>query len=440
MPPEIVDWSRLSEPERERLLARPSAARARDLAARVRRIVASVRAGGDDAIRRWTARLDGARLDRFEVTTAERQAAERSLGAADRRALARASDAVRTFHETQRRPNLAVRTGPGVVCELVARPIDSVGLYVPAGGAPLPSTALMLAVPATVAGCRERIVVTPPVDGRGADPAVVFAATLGGATRIFAVGGAQAIAALAFGTESVPRVAKIFGPGSAWVDEAKRQVASAPGGPAIDLPAGPSELLVVADSAAQPAWIAADLLAQAEHSADAQVLLATPDRRLAQAVARELARRAADLPRREIVARSLAACRLFVTSSLEEALELAGRYAPEHLMLAVEDPERWRAQVGAAGAVYLGGRSAPALGDYATGANHTLPTGRAARACGGLTLAAFERVTTFQRITPRGLRALAPTATRVARLERLEGHARSVEIRLAPRAGGKGAA
>jgi histidinol dehydrogenase len=428
---EIVDWGRLNEAERAAVLARPGASRSGELAARVRRIVAAVRRGGDGALRRWTRRLDGADLARFEVGDAERAAAFAAVSREQRAAIERAAEAVRRFHAAQASPPVRLETWPGVVCELVQRPIPRVGLYVPAGGAPLPSTALMLAVPAAVAGCRERVVTTPPRRDGTADPAVVVAAEIAGATRVVKAGGAQAIAALAYGTASVPRVDKIFGPGNAWVTEAKRQVAADPGGAAVDLPAGPSELFVVADSGAEPAWLAADLLAQAEHAADAQVLLATDDLELARAVGAELAAQLAPLPRREIAARSLAHGRLVVTATLAEAFEVAARYAPEHLLVAVADPEAWRERIGPAGAVYLGARTAGAIGDYASGGNHTLPTGGAARASGGLTLADFRRATTFQRATVEGLAALAPTVTTLARLEGLEAHARAVEARLA---------
>ena len=399
-----------------------------------------MRRGGDAALARWTARLDGARLERFEVGEEEEAAAEAALPPDTREALDAAVSALRRFHAAQRRPPVRVETWPGVVCERIERPIARVGLYVPAGGAPLASTALMLTVPATLAGCAERTVATPPRrDGR-AEPAIVAAARRGGATRILKLGGAPAIAALAYGTESVTRVDKIFGPGSVWVAEAKRQVAADPAGAAVDLPAGPSELFVVADASADPAWLAADLLAQAEHAADAQVLLATADAGLARAVARELAAQLADLPRRELIGRALRFTRLIVARSTEEAFEIAARHAPEHLLVAVERPELWRGRIGPAGAVYLGAGTPASLGDYATGANHTLPTGGAARAAGGLGLGDFLRSTTFQAADGRGLAALAPTVASLARLEGLEAHARAVERRLAVPAAGAGRA
>jgi histidinol dehydrogenase len=428
---EILEWERLDAGERRRVLARPGAADARRVAARVRRIIDSVRRGGDAALRRWTARLDGARLERFEVGTAEAAAAERALPAAAVAAIERAAAAIASFHRGQRRPPVVVETTAGVRCERIERPLDAVGLYVPAGGAPLPSTALMLAVPAAIAGCRARIVVTPPRRDGSADPGVVVAARIAGATAVFKAGGAQAVAALAYGTESVPRVAKIFGPGNAWVTEAKRQVAADPDAAAADLPAGPSELLVIADASADPRWLAADLLAQAEHADDAQVLLVTAERPVAAAVAAELERQSADLPRRETIERALAGSRLIVVGELERAFEVAADYAPEHLLVAVAEPDRWRERIGPAGAVYLGALTAGSLGDYATGANHTLPTGGAARAAGGLGLADFLRATTFQRVDRRGLEAIGPTAATLARLEGLEAHARAVDLRLA---------
>jgi histidinol dehydrogenase len=437
---EVLTWNRLGEPERRAALARPGAGDGRRVAARVRRILASVRRGGDAALRRWTAKLDGARLARFAVSEAEHAAAGRALPGAAISAIEAAAAAIRAFHAAQRRPPLAVQTAPGVVCELVWRPLDAVGLYVPAGGAPLPSTALMLAVPAAIAGCRERIVVSPPRRDGSVDPAVLVAARVAGATAVFKAGGAQAIAALAFGTASVPRVAKIFGPGNAWVTEAKRQVSADPDGAATDLPAGPSELLVVADASAEPEWLAADLLAQAEHAADAQVLLVTADAGLARAVARAVERQLAGLPRRAVAQQSLAASRILLVESAAQAFAVAARYAPEHLLVALAEPERWRERIGPAGAVYLGATTAGSLGDYATGANHTLPTGGAARACGGLTLADFLRATTFQRAEPAGLAAIGPTAATLARLEGLEAHARAIDLRLAAIARDAGAA
>ena len=426
-PLEVADWESLAGPERAALLARPVAARSRAVAAQVRRIVTAVRRGGDAALARWTERLDGARLADFEVGEAEAGAAEAALAPEARSALDRAAAAIAAFHAAQRRPPVRVETAPGVVCERVERPIERVGLYVPAGGAPLASTALMLTIPARLAGCAERVVATPPRRDGSADPAIVAAARRGGATRILKLGGAPAIAALAFGSESVARVDKILGPGNAWVAEAKRQVALDPEGPAVDAPAGPSEIFVVADASAEPAWLAADLLAQAEHAADAQVLLASDDGAFVRAVAVEIERQAARLPRRDC-----GAIRLILAPSLEAAFAIAARYAPEHLLVAVAEPGRWRDRIGPAGAVYLGAHAAASLGDYATGANHVLPTGGAARAAGGLGLADFVRATTFQSIAREGLSALAPTAVALARLERLEAHARSVEIRLAP--------
>jgi histidinol dehydrogenase len=288
----------------------------------------------------------------------------------------------------------------------------------------------MLAVPAQIAGCPERLLCTPPRPDGDADPAVLAVARRCEVTRVFISGGAQAVAALAYGTASVPRVDKIFGPGNAWVTAAKQQVAADPDGAACDLPAGPSEVLVIADDTANAEFVAADLLAQAEHGADAQVVLVTTSRALADAVREALARRLAELPRRAIAARSLAAARLFLVRSLESAFEVSNAYAPEHLILQIREPRAWLDRVHAAGSVFLGAWSPETMGDYCTGTNHVLPTNGAARAWSGLSLLDFTRRITVQELTPEGLAALGPTARVLAEMEGLGAHAQAVGVRL----------
>ncbi|HEY4555030.1 MAG TPA: histidinol dehydrogenase, partial [Lysobacter sp.] len=305
-----------------------------------------------------------------------------------------------------------------------------VGLYVPAGSAPLPSTALMLGVPAQLAGCRDVVLCTPPRADGTADPAVLYAAERCGIARVFKLGGVQAIAAMAFGTASVPRCDKLFGPGNAYVTEAKRQVSMTEGGAAIDMPAGPSELLVIADADANPEFVAADLLSQAEHGPDSQVLLVTDDAALRDAVAAAVERQVQALPRADIARRALAASRLILADSLATAFAISNDYAPEHLILAVRDARRWLPQVQAAGSVFLGAWSAEALGDYCSGTNHVLPTGGAARFVGGLSVASFQVAITVQEVQAEGLAAIGPCAVELARAEGLDAHRLAVALRL----------
>jgi histidinol dehydrogenase len=309
-------------------------------------------------------------------------------------------------------------------------PLGAVGLYVPAGTAPLPSTAIMLAVPAQLARCPVRVLCTPPRRDGTADPAVLVAARLCGIERVFKLGGAQAVAAMAYGTASVPKVDKIFGPGNSWVTAAKQLVAADARGAALDLPAGPSEVLVVADATARAEFVAADLLAQAEHSADAQVVLVTESGELAGAVAQEVERQLAALPRRDIAGRSIAESRLIVVPDLETALEVSNRYAPEHLILQVESPRRWLPRVRNAGSVFLGAWTPETMGDYCSGTNHVLPTYGHARAYSGLGIPDFVKRITVQEATPAGLADLGRTARTLARLESLDAHANAVTVRL----------
>jgi histidinol dehydrogenase len=345
---------------------------------------------------------------------------------------------VTRFHETQSLEPVRTQTAPGVTCERLFVPIDAVGLYVPAGTAPLPSTAIMLAVPSRLARCPLRIMCTPPrPDGR-ADPAVLVAARLCGIEQVFKLGGAQAVAAMAYGTESVPKVDKVFGPGSSWVTAAKQIVAADAEGAALDMPAGPSEVLVVADDSATAEFVAADLLAQAEHSEDAQVVLVTTSRALADECIAEVSRQLAVLPRRDIATRAIAGSRVVLVPDLDTALEVSNRYAPEHLILQVRSPRRWLERVRNAGSVFLGAWTPETMGDYCSGTNHVLPTYGHARAYSGLGVLDFVRRMTVQEITPEGLLDLGLTARTLARLESLEGHANAVTVRLDAIAGGTG--
>jgi histidinol dehydrogenase len=428
---EIIHWRSLDDGQKRSALSRPVAADQADLAGAVAAIVLQVRRLGDAALRDYARRFDGVALDELRVDPARIAAAPGRLADAQRAALKTAAANIRRFHEAQLAPTLEVQTAPGVVCRRITRPLDAVGLYVPAGSAPLPSTALMLAVPAAVAGCPRTVVATPPQADGQADPMVLATAALCGVEEVILAGGAQAIAALAYGTQSVAAVDKIFGPGNAWVTEAKLQVSRDPAGAACDLPAGPSEVLVIADAAADSAFVAADLLSQAEHGVDSQVLLVTPSLALAEAVRETLTRQLAELPRADIATQALAASRVIHVDSLEDAFAVSNDYAPEHLILQVEDPGRWLDAVRVAGSVFLGPWTPESLGDYCSGTNHVLPTYGFARAWSGLGVEDFQRRITVQEASPAGLQNIGPTAVVLATMEGLDGHARAVEQRLA---------
>jgi histidinol dehydrogenase len=364
------------------------------------------------------------------VSAAELEAAERELTEAQRAAIRAAAANIEAFHRPQVLQPFAVDTARGVRCERVVRAIENVGLYVPAGNAPLPSTALMLGVPARLAGCKTRILCSPVQANGRVDAAVLYAARVAGVERVFKLGGAQAVAAMAYGTESVPKVDKIYGPGNTWVTEAKAQVDRDPAGAARDYPAGPSEVLVIADASANPAFVAADLLSQAEHGADSQVLLVTTSPALAAAVAVALEAQKARLKRRQLVEGALAHSSTLVVADLATAFEISNRYAPEHLILQVERPRDWLARVTAAGSVFLGPWTPESVGDYCSGTNHVLPTYGYARRYSSLGVADFLRSMTVQELTLEGLRTIGPIATTLAALEGLDAHAWAVDERL----------
>ena len=427
----IHDWSRLDEASRKELLRRPAQRDQDETMAGARAIVARVRHGGDRALLDLTEEHDHVRLAGIRVPAQEVESAATALSRNEKRAIETAIGTVRAFHEAQVQRPLRVETAPGVVCERITVPLQAIGMYVPAGTAPLPSTALMIGVPAQIAGCRRRVLCTPPRRDGMADPGVLYTAQACGVTDIFKVGGAQAVAAMAYGTESVPKVDKIFGPGNAWVTAAKLAVAMDPDGAAYDMPAGPSEVLVIADHAAHPEFVAADLLAQAEHSADAQVLLVTNSRNLAHAVIHEIDRQLARLSRGDIVRAALAGSRIILVNDLETALEVSNLYAPEHLIIETERARDWLASVRHAGSVFLGAWTPESMGDYCSGTNHVLPTYGYARSFSGLSLADFTRQITVQELTPEGLAGLGPVAQTLAMLEGLDAHANAVTVRLA---------
>ena len=425
-----IDWNALGADERAAVLRRPVQAVSDTLREGVWAIFDAVAARGDGALRDYTAQFDGVSLEDFEVGAEEFEAAAAQVPANVQAAILEAAARIEAFHRAGIAQPYEVETAPGLLCQRVQRPIHRVGLYVPAGSAPLPSTALMLCIPARLAGCGEIILCTPPRADGSADPAVLLAARQAPGLRVFKLGGAQAIAGMALGTASVPRCDKLFGPGNAWVDEAKRQAAQRPGGIAIDMPAGPSEVLVIADAGANATFVAADLLSQAEHGPDSQVLLLTDSTALLDAVAAEVDAQLARLPRADIARRALGASRLVLVRDIAQAIAISDAYAPEHLILALRQPREWLPHVHNAGSIFLGDWTPEALGDYCSGSNHVLPTGGAARAWSGLSVASFQKAITVQEASRAGIASAGPCAATLAHAEGLQAHARAVELRL----------
>jgi len=424
-------WSELDAESRSRVLARPAVAASREQQARVAEIIAEVRRERDAAVLRLTETIDGVALDSLEVTEAEFETATASLSQAQLDAIASAAANIETFHALQRPAPIDVETRPGVRCQRVSRALRAVGLYVPAGTAPLPSTALMLGVPSKLAGCALRVLCCPPRADGSIDPAVLHAARLTQVDRVFKAGGAQAIAAMAYGTETIPKVDKIFGPGNSWVTEAKTQVDLDPDGAAKDYPAGPSEVLVIADADANPEFVAADLLSQAEHGGDSQAILVTVSAAFADTVSVAVDRQARLLGRRGIVAQALEHAAVIVADDIPEAIAIANRYAPEHLILQIEDPRGPLDAIETAGSVFLGPWTPESVGDYCSGTNHVLPTYGYASRYSSLGLNDFLRSMTVQELSPGGLETIGPVAVTLAETEGLDAHARAVSLRLA---------
>ncbi|MEQ1817726.1 MAG: histidinol dehydrogenase [Terricaulis sp.] len=422
-------WDALSDVEQRQALARPEPRRDARVLDVVREIFEDVEREGASAVERWAEKLDGRPVQRLELTDTVVSAARATLSPVEISAIDAAIDNVCFYHEATAPQMRAVETAPGVLCRQVWRPIETCGLYIPAGSAPLVSTLIMLAVPAGVASVPNRVLVSPPTKSGETHPSIIAAAAACGVEAIWQVGGAQAIAALTFGA-GVPKADKIFGPGNAYVTEAKRFAAALPGGPAVDLPAGPSELAVVADASASAAFVAADLLSQAEHDADAQVVFISPSAELLDEVEQEVERQLETLPRRAIARTSLEQARFIKVRDVAEAVDVANAYAPEHLSLVVEESDKALARVRNAGAVFLGRYGAESYGDYIAGPSHVLPTDGAARSWSGVTTASFMKSFTIQEIDAEGARKIAPHAAALARLEGLEAHARAAEIRV----------
>ncbi len=421
-----IDWNAISEREREAVLKRPAVRAGATIAETVRGILADVKERGDAALRDFSAKFDRVEVKEWQVSESSIDAAWERATPEFREALQRAADNIRRFHEAEILAPVSVETMPGITCTQVTRPIGKIGLYIPGGTAPLFSTVLMLGIPAAIAGCSKVILCSPPPV---ADP-ILCAAKLCGIREVYSIGGAQAIAAMAFGTQTVPKVSKIFGPGNAFVTEAKRQVSQRADGAAIDMPAGPSEVLVIADAEANPAFVAADLLSQAEHGTDSQVVLVTPSKTLAKAVAAETATQLEALPRKDIAEKALSQSRVILVSDLNEAVAVSNRYAPEHLILQVKNARELVNLVQNAGSVFLGEFSPESGGDYATGTNHVLPTYGCAAAYSSLGLADFMRRMTVQEMTPAGFKSLANTIALLAHTEKLDAHKNAVLVRL----------
>jgi histidinol dehydrogenase len=426
----ILTWADLDAATREAALLRPALSNDAAKATSVAAIVAQVRDQGDQAIREFSKEFDAATLADFRVSPEEANSAEAQLSPDSIAAIDVAIRNVRTFHKAQLPTSISVQTMPGVNCERVSHAIDAVGLYVPAGTAPLPSAAIMLAVPAELAACPTRIMCTPPRPNGTADPAVLVAARRSGVNEIYKIGGAQAIAAMAYGTETVPKVCKIFGPGNSWVTAAKSIVASDPAGAAIDMPAGPSEVLVIADAHASAEFVAADLLSQAEHGVDSQVLLLTTSLAVANQVEAAVASQLKALPRAAIAREALGNSRIIVVEDIDSAIQISNAYAPEHLILQIEDARSWLPSVRNAGSVFLGPWAPESVGDYCSGTNHVLPTYGFARSYSGLGVDQFLRQMTVQELSADGLVGIADSVLELAALEGLEAHAAAVRIRL----------
>lgn len=419
-------WKTLSPAQQADVLTRPALGDEADIGAVVKAIIASVRARGDAALRELAQRFERAPREQLRVSEAETDAACARLGDDIKDAINSAINNISTFHAAQIQQIVRVETQPGVVCELRTQPISRVGLYVPGGSAPLPSTVMMLAIPARLAGCREVVLCTPSP----ASDEILFAARACGVSQVFAIGGAQAIAAMAYGTESIPKVDKIFGPGNAYVTEAKGQVSRDWRGAAIDMPAGPSEVLVIADDSANAAFVASDLLSQAEHGPDSQVVLVTTSPRLADAISTELKAQLAQLSRRDIAAKALGASLVILCDSLDEACAISNAYAPEHLIVQTEAPRDLLDKLENAGSIFLGQWTPESVGDYASGTNHTLPTYGYARTCSSLGLADYQRRYTVQELSAEGIKGLGPIVERIAEAEGLDAHKNAVTLRL----------
>lgn len=422
----LIDWNKSTPEQQQQLLKRPALDSSDTVTQTVAAILDNVKTRGDDALREYSAKFDKTDVAALKVSAREIAEAGSRLSESLKQAMAVAVSNIDTFHQAQKLPGVDVETQPGVRCQQVTRPVASVGLYIPGGSAPLFSTVLMLATPARIAGCPRVVLCSPPPI---ADE-ILYAAQLCGVQEIFNVGGAQAIAALAFGTESVPKVDKIFGPGNAWVTEAKRQVSQRLDGAAIDMPAGPSEVLVIADAGATPDFVASDLLSQAEHGPDSQVILLTPDAEMGRQVAQAVERQLATLPRADTARQALSASRIIVAKDLAQCVQISNQYGPEHLIIQTRNARDLVDDITSAGSVFLGDWSPESAGDYASGTNHVLPTYGYTATSSSLGLADFQKRMTVQELSRDGFLSLASTIETLAAAERLDAHKNAVTLRV----------
>ncbi|MBM4812724.1 histidinol dehydrogenase [Vibrio parahaemolyticus] len=421
-----VVWQSLSEEQQDAILERPAIAEGANITAAVADVIAKVRTQGDAALLELTEKFDRVKPESIRVPSKEINAASERLSAEMKQALEQAYSNIAKFHKAQKPQPIKVETQPGVMCEQVTRPIQKVGLYIPGGSAPLPSTVLMLGVPAKIAGCRKVVLCSPPPI---ADE-ILYVAKLCGIDEVYNVGGGQAVAAMAYGTKSVSKVDKIFGPGNAYVTEAKRQVSNDFRGAAIDMPAGPSEVLVIADETADPDFIAADLLSQAEHGPDSQVVLVTPSPIVADQVTDSVQRQLKSLSRADIAQKALASSLIIISESITQAISISNYYGPEHLIVQTKNPRELLPLLDNAGSIFLGDWSPESAGDYASGTNHVLPTYGYTRTYSSLGLADFSKRMTVQELSAEGLQNLAPTVVTMAEAEGLDAHKRAVTIRV----------
>lgn len=421
-----VVWQSLSEEQQDAILERPAIAEGANITAAVADVIAKVRTQGDAALLELTEKFDRVKPESIRVPSKEINAASERLSAEMKQALDQAYSNIAKFHKAQKPQPIKVETQPGVMCEQVTRPIQKVGLYIPGGSAPLPSTVLMLGVPAKIAGCRKVVLCSPPPI---ADE-ILYVAKLCGIDEVYNVGGGQAVAAMAYGTKSVSKVDKIFGPGNAYVTEAKRQVSNDFRGAAIDMPAGPSEVLVIADETAYPDFIAADLLSQAEHGPDSQVVLVTPSPIVADQVTDAVQRQLKALSRADIAQKALASSLIIISESITQAVSISNYYGPEHLIVQTKNPRELLPLLDNAGSIFLGDWSPESAGDYASGTNHVLPTYGYTRTYSSLGLADFSKRMTVQELSAEGLQNLAPTVVTMAEAEGLDAHKRAVTIRV----------
>ncbi|MCD1598086.1 histidinol dehydrogenase [Rheinheimera aquimaris] len=428
----VINWASLSESEQQAALARPELADSASLSTQVAEIIRSVSANGDAALRAYSQQFDGLENNPLVLSAAVKNAQLAKLLPARKAAIELAYDNIRKFHAAQLPRDVEVETSAGVTCQLKSRAIAAVGLYIPGGSAPLPSTVLMLGVPAQLAGCGRIVLVTPPGKPAAGDiaPEILYAAELCGISEIYTIGGAQAIAALAYGTESIAKVDKIFGPGNRYVTEAKQQVSQDAKGAQIDMPAGPSEVLVLADSSANPAFVAADLLSQAEHGPDSQVILVSDSSGLIAAVQAEVASQLSQLPRKDIAQAALSHSRYILTADLAQAVTVTNAYAPEHLIVQTAFDDELVAQFNSAASIFVGKWTPESAGDYASGTNHVLPTYGYSKTVSSLSLADFYRRFTVQKLSEQGMRNIGPAIVTLAEAESLDAHANAVRLRL----------